>query len=687
MLNNLIIGPPLAGGTDFRVGERAGNGEESDQFGEILSQNTAKGDKEKPVVFKREATDEQKARLKLNPDKPVKSKVHSRTERGEKEGIDQKAEPRTDQPVDKKLQVDKKEIETANPQQKHSREQVIQKFMDSFESEFGIPSTRLVEVMENLTPEQLRLPPEQTAELIISKLGLDQQDQERAQAMYVAMLLVLSKVETKPTPLMATNESVAIGKLAVDKNQLMKERTANLNQAVDQVNQNFWSVNSPKELISTQHLSSDPVARALMNERMNPVKGFASASASDSASASASAFVSDTDLSMSVESDVDSQIKSSDSQPTEGLSQSQLVSGNQQKQVASSLRNLPPHLQAQLKEVSQGTSLVAMAQKVAQEQLSQLSSADREKLSKIDLTELNNQNSSGTKSVTDLTEQLIQNLNGEIPMDDSQQSMSDQSSKQGQQNNSDFMFNSGQKSSKNDLQKKLIEKGIDSQETLKKLESLHQQLLSGDPLNQIQPLKDNGQNFSVGGASSFVMTPVEHEKNVQQILSQAQYLVKKGGGEIKVQMTPEGLGQVQLKVELQDGKVNVHVQAESPEVKKTIESSLAELKTSLAAHKLSMEHIKVDVVNSTSTDVSAQNQNQGQAGNGGQFERDQTRQFWQQFQQNFGNQNARSSFYEVGDTRNYGRKQPDPIEPMSSASQVRGQRIIEGRGQGLNVVA
>ena len=109
MLNNLIIGPPLAGGTDFRVGERAGNGEESDQFGEILSQNTAKGDKEKPVVFKREATDEQKARLKLNPDKPVKSKVHSRTERGEKEGIDQKAEPRTDQPVDKKLQVDKKE--------------------------------------------------------------------------------------------------------------------------------------------------------------------------------------------------------------------------------------------------------------------------------------------------------------------------------------------------------------------------------------------------------------------------------------------------------------------------------------------------------------------------------------------------------------------------------------------------
>jgi flagellar hook-length control protein FliK len=152
---------------------------------------------------------------------------------------------------------------------------------------------------------------------------------------------------------------------------------------------------------------------------------------------------------------------------------------------------------------------------------------------------------------------------------------------------------------------------------------------------------------------------------------------------MKVEMTPEGMGTIHLKVMLQDGKVNMQMSADTQEAKKTIESSLAELKTSLAAHKLSVENVKVDVVNSTSTDTATQNQ----TNMNGQHQRDQqTRQFWNQFNDNFGSQGRQESLMAFQQAnRGYG-KQRDPLQPIETASKASG-RTVEGKGSGINLVA
>jgi flagellar hook-length control protein FliK len=211
--------------------------------------------------------------------------------------------------------------------------------------------------------------------------------------------------------------------------------------------------------------------------------------------------------------------------------------------------------------------------------------------------------------------------------------------------------------------------------------------LSGLEGAQAAPIKgetlrpEMGMPMAAAPAAAGAPTQAEHEAAVKQLMNQAQYLIKNGGGEMKVQMTPEGMGTIHLKVMLQDGKVNMQMSADTQEAKKTIESSLAELKTSLAAHKLSMENVKVDVVNSTSTDTATQNQ----TNMNGQHQRDQqTRQFWNQFNDNFGSQGRQDSLTAFqGNTRGYG-KQRDPLQPIETASAT---RKVEGKGSGLNLVA
>ena len=132
-----------------------------------------------------------------------------------------------------------------------------------------------------------------------------------------------------------------------------------------------------------------------------------------------------------------------------------------------------------------------------------------------------------------------------------------------------------------------------------------------------------------------------HDQNIKEIMNQAQYLVKKGGGEMNVKMNPDGLAEVQLKVVLLDGKVNIEMQTQDKAVKKLMEDSLSELKSGLAAHHLSIEHVKINSVNATNTDNSAQFQsNMNQQGSD-----DKQREYWNKFQDNLSQNNSRRANY------------------------------------------
>lgn len=210
-------------------------------------------------------------------------------------------------------------------------------------------------------------------------------------------------------------------------------------------------------------------------------------------------------------------------------------------------------------------------------------------------------------------------------------------------------------------------------------------------LGDLSSLRPKGEVDMMGVAvgkieNAPIVTEQNKTENMQQIMNQAQTLLKKGGGEVNVEMRPEGLGEIKMKLQVLDGKVQLHMNTESTEAKKMIESSLQDLKQSLAAHQLSMEHVKVDVVAQSADASKAQNDLQNQMQNFfEQQQRNGTKQFWQQFNENFGNRQARENYFDAQNIRTGVRRQELP--GISEASATKGARRTGSSGRSLNLVA
>ena len=155
------------------------------------------------------------------------------------------------------------------------------------------------------------------------------------------------------------------------------------------------------------------------------------------------------------------------------------------------------------------------------------------------------------------------------------------------------------------------------------------------------------------------------EANINEIMGQAQYLVKKGGGEVNVKMSPDGLGEVNLKVQLINGQLSIEMQTTDKDVKKLIEDSLSDLKSGLAAHRLSLEHVKIDTVNATNTE---NNSSQTQSNLHQQNSNDQaSRDLWMGMQQQ---SQQRSSHNRAGDFSLNPRLSQNVATPKATAAQA-----------------
>lgn len=603
-----IVGPPMVGATELKSPpERSvdkdfkGSGSES-SFGKALEDRISKSPKE----------------VKDSPQREMRQK--------DKEDKPQQTEAKKTEEVSK--QPDGKISKKATVRQK-----AIQEFMDSFESEFEISPTRLVEAMAQLDEKQLAQSPEATAEAVIDQLGLSDEDAEKAQAMYAGLIAQLGQMpqQSKPAPEMAVGAGMS--------QQNMQARIAAaqgkqdvMSASVDRLNKSFWMRQEPKAVPTAMPSLDASLAQKMMMD--------------DSAFADIAA------------EDMPAEI------PEMEMPQTPPVAAQGPK-----LEELPPHLQGQMKETMSPALLAALAAK----QAARAKNAEG--------------TSEETPVLTDEFQQALQapkfekvqaSVPGQIPNVQGKASQEFfQNQSQGQslmQQNSHEYVQKGMTGGK-EAATKLVEKA-DFTQNLTGLEGIHGAPIKGEAL------KMDAAMPMAAAAPMAPANPGENEAAVKQLMNQAQYLIKKGGGEMKVQMTPEGMGTIHLKVMLQDGKVNMQMSADTQEAKKTIESSLAELKTSLAAHKLSMENVKVDVVNSASADTATQNQ----TNMNGQNQRDQTRQFWNQFNENFGSQGRKESFVEMPNLKGYGNRGRDPLQPIETSSKARA-RSVEGKGSGLNLVA
>jgi len=167
---------------------------------------------------------------------------------------------------------------------------------------------------------------------------------------------------------------------------------------------------------------------------------------------------------------------------------------------------------------------------------------------------------------------------------------------------------------------------------------------------------------TLGLNSPQAMTP-------QEAVQQAEIMVRDGGGEMKVTLTPDGLGEIAMKVNVHNGKVNVQMITESDEAKKMLEHSLGELKLGLTQSNLSVDSIKVD----TATNLGKQMDQQYQ-----DAQRQMAHHNLEQFRQD--QQGWRRSFFDVASAKPYAsqgdaRRDINAPPPSSSTKRAGARRL------------
>lgn len=185
-------------------------------------------------------------------------------------------------------------------------------------------------------------------------------------------------------------------------------------------------------------------------------------------------------------------------------------------------------------------------------------------------------------------------------------------------------------------------------------------------------------------AASMLTERSDSATNTQDILRQAQLLVKQGGGEMRMQLKPEGIGDVHLRVAVKDGQVAVQMLTETDSAKKALEGGLDELKASLAQHKLHVDALKIEVGSELAKQRFEQSQGDAQRDHAKQMAQD----FMGQFRQD--RESFRQGFQDGFGFKNYQqpRRQAQPeMEPAVAPAQARSKQSADGGSRRLNLVA
>lgn len=616
MIDNIAVGPPMTGfpGNELREAARSPREDGSGSFSRTL------GDKIDPKVPKATTAMDNRERA---PGKAVKEREGSPPRRLEPEAAERPGTKRAE----------------------GAREKAIRKFMDSFESEFGIPPTRIVEAMASIEPQKMNELPEATVEDVIGRLDLEPEEREHAMAMYAGLLAQLQVIDQSApkapaAPLFVKADAPMTAPHVQERFQAAHAQRADLNASLDRMNQKFWM--------------KDRAASADALNPFAPGKTMPDFSRMDMSAESADEATIPDEMSPQLRALLDGE----DAPALPGL--------------------IPEDVEMTAPSAPTGPEQAPAPARMKQVLSEMKRAADEAKRAEIQ-AKLEAAGFSVPPAVRGATvSQAAPAVAGPMSAPSEQaaanpaliQGLSAQNAGEQGQAGEGFASRQGQSEGRGESSSSSSGQGGDfrlasTAPTPLKLEDVAAALKTTAPV----------------GAAALTMSPADNEANVRQLMNQAQYLIKKGGGEVKVVMNPEGLGPVQLKVLVQDGKVNVQMATESSEAKKAIESSLPELRSSLAAHKLSVDHVKVDVVSGPNTDNQARNE-----ANPNLNQQRDTRQFWNQFQENFGNRGQREGFMDMPAMKEYRRvSEPQPLEPSKLESTTARPSVNKGRG--LNLVA
>jgi len=523
------------------------------------------------------------------------------------------------------------------------REKVMLKFMDSMESEFGVPPQRIAEAMAKLPEDELEGSAEDSAPQVISQLNLKPEDQQKALLMYMSFLQKLNTADASkdvaPNPIAnASAKATLVGAAAVQPNVASsissQDKRMQLNQSLDQLNNKFFMKAERQEAFQQD---GQPMMTSQSAMEM-------SGSLKDSARAP--------------------------------LTQQNLQGGQFDPQKLG-LQPVQPHAynaqSAKAQEVSQAdVDRSALAQKLAA--LGAAAGALDKGL------KADPQNLQALKA-----EQALQQMQGQqTPHQNLMGAMAvtgagKAAGSQGDENLDDDGSSSGQ--GKDPFSASSISAAGMSHVT------------GGKDLPSALPATFAGAMGAAQGQQT-----AENNPNIRQIMTQAKYMIAKGGGESKIQLNPEGLGEIHMKVSVKDGKVDLQIATQTHEAKKLVESSMHELRDSLSQKSLGMDAVKVDVGNHLAGDKHHSDQQTQDQSQQKQFDlkqdlsrdqsRSQTRDFWSQFNDD-GGFSRRAAMLDSPGIRAYGGgRRTEPLQPAdTSRTSTEGRYVQSGKGRGIDLVA
>lgn len=209
--------------------------------------------------------------------------------------------------------------------------------------------------------------------------------------------------------------------------------------------------------------------------------------------------------------------------------------------------------------------------------------------------------------------------------------------------------------------------------------------VAGDT-SAVAPKVASGSAAGLAASQQTLNRPVtqeEEKENTRELIQQAKLVIKQGGGEMRMEMKPEGLGQVHLKVNVDNGQVTVQMVTETEQAKHLLEKSLGDLKANLAAHHLRVEHMKVDV----GQEIQKQMDQQSQRESSRQAAQDFLGQFREERQEFRDNQMNGNGWKQYGHGPKRAKVAPDEVAAQAAVrASASARQGLEGMKR-LNLVA
>jgi flagellar hook-length control protein FliK len=548
--------------------------------------------------------------------------------------VDETSDSNTDQDSSVDL------LEKFGLEQQETKQQAIAQFMQKMQDQFGVPPQKIVEAFTHLDQATLKAPPEEAMEKLIGQLNLPIEDQVPAKILYQDLVAVTNEADTREK-FSALDENVKFEVVAAnDQQPALARPVQNLDVHEAMASQlNLQQVSGQ----DTDSLAASPSADDLM-ARMN----------------------------------------------------SEIIRYMNEKQAAPvNLAPMNPGIGNQVDDM--------MIEKISgEDDLGLGSDSENSAISTEGLledglgagknaSELVNSTNSGQAGLQASRSSFEANMSEEKGRPLSNVSVSSRKNLMGQVKNSSPASSSFAKSQATGAQGFVDSAQISA-------DNHGADLIESNAAPSPSPLGSATLSSLTGGAvlarkgaaaeelMSSLPTSKDEAGNMREIVKQSQLLLKNGGGEMKLEMSPEGMGQLHLKVSVEGGQVSVQMLTESDSAKKMIENGLHDLKASLVAHKLQVEKMQIDVGQEVSKHLD-QNSSNGQDSS-----RENARQMARDFLGGF--KQERENFRQMaGDgrgARGYARPQnsqqrvqmmPEPLVKASAAGR------LGGGDRRLNLVA